>query len=128
MNLTEAILRKGQKLYEDDDYILLWTKFFGLSILALTSYFVYVKAKHNLLKLNGREKAYLMSVSFYLTKQHGVSPRAVLDDTYLFKDFAQAIANRGSESYQNYFKEPSKDKAKHYAVQSGRRYSKKTKK
>jgi len=56
MNKTDAILNKGQKLYEDDAYILLWTKFFGLSLLALTSYYVYDKQKQRLIKLMSREK------------------------------------------------------------------------
>lgn len=121
MSRTDAILSKGKKLYEDDTYILLWTKFFGLSLLALTSYYVYVKPKKRLTKLNGREKTYLISVSFYLTKQHGVKPRAVIDETSLFGDFSQAIADRGGDFYKNFFKENAKDKAKSYALQSSRK-------
>lgn len=45
MTRTEAILHKGQTLFEDKSYILLWTKFLGLSLLALTSYYVYDKQK-----------------------------------------------------------------------------------
>lgn len=117
MNKTEAILSKGHKLYEDDDYILLWTKFFGLSLLALTSYYVYVKKKKSITKLTGTEKTYLMQVSFYLTKEYGVSPRAVIEDTHLFKDVSKAATERGSEFWRKYFAEKPKDKAKIYSMQ-----------
>ncbi|MGZ4999843.1 MAG: hypothetical protein ACXV7F_06045 [Methylomonas sp.] len=117
MNKTDAVLSKGQKLYEDNAFILLWTKFFGLSLLALTSYYVYVKQKKTLIKLGGQEKTYLMRVTYYLTHDHGVSPRSVIDDTSLFKDLSKAVADRGSASWKNFFSENSKDKAKFYSQQ-----------
>ena len=117
MNKTDAVLSKGQKLYEDNSYILLWTKFFGLSLLALTSYYVYVKQKKTLIKLNGKEKTYLMGVTYYLTNDYGVSPRTVIEDTNLFKDFSLAIADRGGAFYKKFFLENSKDKAKSYSLQ-----------
>lgn len=121
MTRTEAILNKGQTLFEDHSYILLWTKFLGLSLLALTSYYVYDKQKKALIKLNGREKAYLMGVSYYLTNQHGLSPRAVLDNTGLFKDVCKVIADRNGDCYKSFFSENSKDQAKHYATQTYRK-------
>lgn len=117
MTKTESILSKGQTLYEDKTHKLLWTKFFGLSILALTSYYVYLKPKKTLIKLNANEKTYLMGVSYYLTKKHGISPRAVLDDTQLFKDFCLAIADRGGQTAKNFFAENSGVKASYYAKQ-----------
>ncbi len=121
MNKTDAVLSKGQKLYEDDSYILLWTKFLGLSLLALTSYYVYIKQKKALIKLNGKEKTYLMGVTYYLTNDYGVSPRTVIDDTSLFKDFSKVIADRGGVSWKNFFAENSKDKAKFYSQQIPRK-------
>lgn len=121
MTRTEAILHKGQTLFEDKSYILLWTKFLGLSLLALTSYYVYDKQKKLLIKLNGREKAYLMGVSYYLTNQHGLSPRAVIDNTGLFKDVCRAIADRNGGFYKNFFSENSKDQAKNYSAQTYRK-------
>ncbi len=118
MNKTDAILKKGNKLFEDNQYILLWTKFFGISLVTFTSYYVFVKAKSHLLKLNGREKIYLMSVTYSLTKKHGVSARSVIDHTYLFKDLSEAIANRNNEIYQKFFKASTQDKAKKYAEQA----------
>lgn len=124
MNKTEAILRKGQTLYEDDTYIVLWTKFFGISLLALTSYYVYVKPKDSMVKLNGRERAYLLGISYYLTNQFKMNPRAVIDNTNLFKDFARAIDERGGEYYQQFFNENVKEKAQNYALQTSRRFKK----
>jgi hypothetical protein len=124
MNKTHAILSKGQKLYEDGHYILLWTKFFGLSLLALTSYYVYVKSKKELLKLNGRERTYLLGVSYYLTKQFKMSPREVIENTTLFKDFSRAIAERGGEYHQQFFSEKPKEKAQTYALQTSPRFKK----
>lgn len=124
MNKADAILSKGQKLYEDGNYILLWTKFLGISLLALTSYYVYVKSRKELLKLNGRERTYLLGVSYYLTKQFKMTPRAVIDNTYLFKDFSQAIAERGGEAYKNFFTGTPKEKAQTYALQTSRRFKK----
>ncbi len=121
MTRTETILNKGQPLFEDNSYILLWTKFLGLSLLAFTSYYVYDKQKKLLIKLNGREKTYLMGVSYYLTNQHGLSPRAVIDNTSLFKDMCRAIADRKGGFYQNLFSEKSKDQAKNYAAQTYRK-------
>lgn len=117
MNKTDAVLSKGHKLYEDNAYILLWTKILGLSMLALTSYYVYVKQKKTLIKLRGKEKTYLMGVTYYLTKEYGLSPRSVIDDTSLFKDFSKVIADRGGVSWKNFFSENSKDKAKLYSQQ-----------
>ena len=65
MSKTDAILSKGIKLYEDKAYTMLWTKFFGLSILMLTSYYVYDKKNKKLIKLTGKEKSFLMQISFY---------------------------------------------------------------
>lgn len=110
--------------YEDETYWFLWTRFLGLNLLALTSYYVYIKQKKSLIKLRASEKNYLMGVSFYLTKEHGVNPRAVIDDTTLFKDISQAVAERGSENWQKFFKENSKDKAKRYAAQVPNRHKK----
>jgi len=121
MKKTDAVLSKAQKLYEDNAYILLWTKFFGLSLLALTPYYVYVKQKKTLIRLNGNEKTYLMGVTYYLTNQHGVSPSSVINDTSLFKDFSQAIAERGKATWKNFFAENSKEKAKFYSLQLSRK-------
>ncbi|WP_446807909.1 hypothetical protein ACH50O_11360 [Methylomonas sp. 2BW1-5-20] len=121
MNKTEAVLSKGQPLFEDNAYILLWTKFLGLSLLALTSYYVYVKQKQRLIKLNSKEKTYLMSISYYLTHDYGLSPRAVLDGTSLFRDFSAVIADRGGESWKNFFAESAKDKARTYALRGSRK-------
>ncbi|NOV29705.1 hypothetical protein [Methylomonas sp. ZR1] len=121
MNKTDAILNKGQKLYEDDAYILLWTKFFGLSLLALTSYYVYDKQKQRLIKLMSREKTYLMSISYYLTHDYGFTPTMVLEGISLFKDISVAIADRGCEIWKTFFAETAKDKARTYAVRGIRK-------
>lgn len=121
MNKTDAVLNKGHALYEDNTYIVLWTKFFGLSLLALTSYYVYVKQKKRLIKLNSKEKAYLMSISYYLTHDFGLSPTAVLEGTNLFRDIAAVIADRGSKAWQNFFAESAKDKARSYALRGTRK-------
>jgi len=121
MNKTDTILSKGQKLYEDSSYIFLWTKFLGLSLLALTSYYVYVKQKKTLIKLNGKQKTYLMGVTYYLTNEHGVTPRSLIDDASLFKDFSKVIADRGGVTWQKFFAENSKDKAKSYSLQFARK-------
>ncbi|CAD6879983.1 hypothetical protein [Methylomonas albis] len=121
MNKTEAILSKGQKLYEDDAYIFLWTKFFGISLLALTSYYVYVKQKQRLIKLNSKEKTYLMSISYYLTHDYGLSPKLMLEGISLFKDFSAVVADRGGESWKTFFAENAKDKARTYAVRGVRK-------
>ncbi|MDX8130037.1 hypothetical protein JWZ98_12450 [Methylomonas sp. EFPC1] len=121
MNKTDAILNKGQKLYEDDAYILLWTKFFGLSLLALTSYYVYDKQKQRLIKLMSREKTYLMSISYYLTHDYGFTPTMVLEGISLFKDISAAIADRGGETWKTFFAETAKDKARTYAVRGIRK-------
>ncbi len=126
MSKTDKILSKGQKLYEDGSYILLWTKFFGLSILALTSYYVYVKKKKSLIKLNGKEKTFLMSITFYLTKEFGVPPKAVIHATTLFKDVANAMADRGGPAWQKFFAVNAKEKAQTY-VQQARNFGKKSK-
>jgi hypothetical protein len=117
MKKTDAVLSKAQKLYEDNTYILLWTKFLGLSLLALTPYYVYVKQKKTLIRLNGKEKTYLMGITFYMTNQYGISPSSVINDTSLFKDFSQAIAERGKTTWKNFFAENSKEKAKFYSLQ-----------
>jgi Ni,Fe-hydrogenase I cytochrome b subunit len=121
MTKTDAILHKGQKLYEDDAYILLWTKFLGLSLLALTSYYVYDKQKQRLIKLISKEKTYLMSISYYLTHDYGFSPKMVLEGISLFKDFSTAIADRGGETWKTFFAETAKDKARTYAVRGIRK-------
>lgn len=126
MNKTDGILSKGQKLYEDDAYILLWTKFFGLSLLALTSYYVYDKKKQRLIKLISKEKTYLMSISYYLTHDYGFSPKMVLEGISLFRDVSTAIADRGGDVWKTYFAESAKDKARTYAV-GGLRKDKKAK-
>jgi hypothetical protein len=124
MNKAEAILNKGHKLYEDGTYILLWTKFLGIGLLALTSYYVYIKPKKEVVKLNGRERTYLLGVSYYLTKKFKMTPRAVIDDTFLFKDVSLAIAERGGEHYKNFFTGTPKDKAQTYALQTSGRFKK----
>ncbi len=121
MKKTAAILSKGHTLYEDDSYLLLWTKFLGLNLLALTSYYVYIKQKQSLIKLNGKEKSYLMLVCHKLTDAHGLSPKSVLNDTRLFKDFSRVIAERGEKSWQNFFAESAEDKAKSYALRVSRK-------
>ena len=117
MSKTDAILSKGIKLYEDKAYTMLWTKFFGLSILMLTSYYVYDKKNKNLIKLTSKEKSFLMQISFYLTKEYKVPPKAVVTATSLFKDFSQAIANRGDQTWTNLFTVNPKEKALAYSKQ-----------
>jgi len=124
MNKTEVILNKGHQLYEDDQYRMLWTPFLGLKLLALTSYYVYVKSRKTLIKLNSKEKAYLMSVSYYLTKEFGLTPRAVLDKTSLFRDFAEVIADRGSERWRQFLSESTLEKARYFAQQTGQKVRK----
>lgn len=126
MNKTDALLSKGHKLYEDNAYILLWTKFFGLSLLALTSYYVYAKQKKRLVKLNSKEKVYLMSISYYLTHDYRLSPTSVLEGTSLFKDVCAVVADRGSEAWRNFFSENAKDKARSYALRGSRKEKKTT--
>ena len=111
MSKTDAILSKGNKLYEDKAYILLWTKFLGISLLMLTSYYVYDKKNKQLIKLNSRERAYLLQVSYYLTKEYRVPPQAASSATTLFKDFSQAIANRGGQTWTDLFTLTPKEKA-----------------
>lgn len=125
-NLIEAVLRKGQKLYEDNDYLFLWTKFFGISLLALTSYYVYDKHKKTITRLYGREKNYLVTLTYYLTSQHKVDGRSVIDNTSLFRDISLAILDRGGESYKLFFQQNTQDKAKFYADQAYRKRGKKT--
>ena len=110
MNKTDAILSKGNTLFEDNQYTMLWTKFLGLSILALTSYYVYIKKNKRLIKLNSKEKAYLMSVSYYLTT--------------LFHDFSAAIADRGSENCRKFLSENTMEKARYFAQQTGHKAKK----
>jgi hypothetical protein len=117
MSKTDAILSKGNKLYEDKAYILLWTKFLGLSLLMLTSYYVYDKKNKQLIKLNSRERAHLLQVSYYLTKEYRVPPQAASSATSLFKDFSQAIANRGGQTWTDLFTVTPKDKALAYSKQ-----------
>lgn len=117
MSKTDAILSKGNKLYEDKAYILLWTKFLGISLLMLTSYYVYDKKNKQLIKLNSRERAYLLQVSYYLTKEYRVPPQAAASATTLFKDFSQAIANRGGQTWTDLFTATPKEKALAYSKQ-----------
>jgi hypothetical protein len=117
MSKTDAILSKGNKLYEDKSYTLLWTKFFGLSILMLTSYYVYDKKNKDLIKLNSRERAFLLQVSYYLTKEYRVPPQAAASATTLFKDFCQAITNRGGKTWTDLFTNNPKEKALAYSKQ-----------
>lgn len=124
MNKTDAILSKGNTLFEDNQYLMLWTKFLGLSVLALTSYFVYIKKSKKLIKLNSKEKAYLMSVSYYLTKEFGLSPQAVINQTTLFRDFSAAVADRGSETWRNFLSENTLEKARYFAQQTGHKAKK----
>lgn len=124
MNKTDAILSKGNTLFEDNQYRMIWTKFLGLSVLALTSYYVYVKKTKKLFKLNSKEKAYLMSVSYYLTKEFGLSPQAVINQTTLFRDFSAAIADRGSENWRSFLSENTMEKARYFAQQTGHKVKK----
>lgn len=124
MSKAEAILNKGYKLYEDDQYILVWTKFFGINLLALTSYYVYVKSKNVVIKLNSRERTFLLGVSYYLTNKFKMTPKAVIDNTFVFKDVSLAMAERGGEHYKNFFKATPKDKAQTYALQTSNRFKK----
>jgi hypothetical protein len=123
MRNNDQLLNNGNRLYEDKSYLLVWTKLFGLSITALTSYYVYNKQKKTVVKLNSTEKTYLMRVSYYLTKDFGISPRAVLDKTTLFKDLCLAVSDRGHPTWQRFFEEKAKDKAKGYAQQAKRKSS-----
>lgn len=122
MRNVDDVLKKANTLYEDETYLLVWTKLFGLSLLALTSYYVYVKPKKRLVKLNSKEKVYLMGVSYYLTNDFKVTPQGVINETSLFKDFSHAIADRGGEFYQAFFKHNSKEKAQIYASQTTGRF------
>lgn len=124
MSKTEDILNKGHKLFEDNQYLMLWTKFLGLSILAFTSYYVYVKKTKRLIKLVSKEKAYLMSVSYYLTKEFALSPQTVINQTSLFKDFSAAVAGRGTDAWQTFFTENTREKARYFAQQSGQKIKK----
>jgi hypothetical protein len=83
----------------------------------LTSYYVYDKKNKKLIKLTGKEKSFLMQISFYLTKEYKVPPKAVVTATSLFKDFSQAIANRGDQTWTNLFTVNPKEKALAYSKQ-----------
>lgn len=102
MASTESIAIKGQRMYENDSFIVLWSKgLFGTNYPLLTKFYVYVKHRKIALKASGAEKRFLLAV-IGEWQRLGLAPQA-LKETNLFHDFAEAVAGRGGARWSIFF-------------------------
>jgi hypothetical protein len=91
-----------KKLFEDDAYSLIQALGpFGISWPVLCTYTVENKASGQSLKLTGMEKSYLLATLQHFVQFGGNSKE--LKQLGFFRDFCQAVANRGGVLWQFFF-------------------------
>jgi len=88
-------------MYQDDDFLLLYRKFFWSSWFPVCPYFVFVKHRSLLIKLNSMEKGYLGSMIANFIDLGGRPEQ--LKKSEVFREFCEAISARGFSIYKYYF-------------------------
>lgn len=93
----------GQRLFEDDSFVVLSSKGpFALSLPLLTNVYVYIKPRQEAIKASAKEKGFLFAVIAEWA-QMGLAPK-LLRETQVFHDFAVAVSARGGAHWTLFFK------------------------
>ena len=100
--MSETYQLSGQRLHEDDSYVVLKSPgFLGISHPFFATIHVFVKSRSMAVKATQQEKTFLLGVLGELTRQGITGPRT--ETKQLMNSFAVAVAARGGVAWKVFF-------------------------
>ncbi|TBR39275.1 MULTISPECIES: hypothetical protein [Dyella] len=95
----------GRRVFEDENYLVLWSKFLGLDIPLLGSVFVQLKETGAVTRATFREKNYVLALIGEITRLGPTDMGEQLES--VFEEFAGAVFARGFLRWRLFFSEMS---------------------